>query len=189
MAIYRAQIGWAFDSALPRDVVTINPHFFGDDPQGLANALKANLQANAQLGATQTFTVKIYDAQKPPPSFPLAEADFGTGSHPTSWPREVALCLSYYSNFNRPTYRGRLYLPMPAIGGSLGLRPTPGQMSAALVFAKVFSTALPANTNWVIYSRKRNAADGVNQIWVDDEWDTVRSRGLKGTTRQTAPFP
>ena len=45
MAVYRAQISFPADSALPRDEMSITPHYTGDNPGGLANALKANLVA------------------------------------------------------------------------------------------------------------------------------------------------
>jgi hypothetical protein len=189
MAIYRAQIGFAMDSALPRDVVTINPHYFGDNAQGLADALKANLLANTQVGATSPFTIKVYDAQKAPPSYPLATASSGTGFKTTSIPRELALCLSYYSTNNRPGYRGRLYIPASFCGGTPSLRPSGTQQTNAMSFKNTLAQNLPAQHNWVIYSPKRNQSDGVTDVWVDDEWDIVRSRGLRGMSRITAKVP
>lgn len=189
MAIYRAQIAFQLDSALPRDAVTINPHYFGDNAQGLANALKANLLAHPAVSTIKPFKIKIYDAQKPPPSFPLAEAANGTGFATTSIPREMALCLSYYSSFNRPSYRGRLYIPMALIGGQLNLRPTQAQIDEVLTWGPLLGKQLPAQHNWVIYSRKRNASDGVTAYWCDNEWDVVRSRGLRGDARSTGTIP
>jgi len=29
----------------------------------------------------------------------------------------------------------------------------------------------------------------IEHMWVDDEWDTVRSRGLKASNRRTATVP
>jgi hypothetical protein len=185
--IFKAAISFPMDSALPRDQVSITPHFFGDNAQALADALKANLIANASVGATTPFIVKIYDAQKTPPSYPLATSTNGTGFTTSTLPREIALCLSYYSTWNRPQYRGRLYIPGHFIGGPFPLRPTSTQMGKALAWATIFRTGLPANHNWVLYSPKRGAADGVSNWWVDDEWDIVRSRGLRGTTRQVGP--
>src|SRR3954467_8574990 len=103
MATYRVQIAFQLDTALPRDAVTINPHYSGDNPQALGDALKVNLMANANVGATCPFTVKVYDALKAPPSYPLYTVSNGTGFLASTKPREVALCLSYYSTWNRPT--------------------------------------------------------------------------------------
>jgi hypothetical protein len=189
MSIFRTHISFPFDSAFPRDEITITPHFFGDNAQGLANALKANLIAFSSIG-TIPFKIKVYDAEKAPPSYPLATAE-QVGSPTTSTaPREVALCLSYYSTYNRPSYRGRLYLPHHIIGGgAVGARPTTVQRDTALAFKNVLANGLPASHNWVVYSRKLQKSFGVSNAWVDDEWDTVRSRGLKGTARTLGTVP
>jgi hypothetical protein len=190
MAIYRVQIGFPMDSALPKDVITLNPHYVGDNPQALADMLKANLIANTNVTVTTPFTVKVYDAVKPPPSYPLATAVNGTGFGANNVPRELALCLSYYSTYNQPRLRGRLYIPLRLIGAaSIGLRPSAANITAVLNWGNTLGKGLPANTNLVVFSRKEQKAYGVSNLWVDDEWDVVRSRGLRGTTRQTAVLP
>jgi hypothetical protein len=187
--IFIAKIGFQLDSTLPRDTITINPCYFGDDAQALANALKTNLTAVTEIGATTPFTVKVYNAQKAPPSYPLATASQGTGMIATNFPREVALCLSYYSTFNRPGYRGRVYIPGSFCGGAMGLRPTSTQMAKALAWTNTLGKGLPAGHNMVVYSRKQDQSFGVSNTFVDDEWDTVRSRGLRSTTRQLSSLP
>lgn len=187
--IYRAQISFAVDGVLPADAMTITPHYFGTDAQALADKLKSNLAAFALVGATKPFKIRIYNAQAPPPSYPLAVAE-QTGTPPTSTvPRELALCLSYYSVYNRPRNRGRVYLPMVLVGGVMGARPTTTQISSALSFKDPLTNGLPPSTNMVVYSRRNDQSYGVDNFWVDDEWDVVRSRGRKPTTRQTATFP
>jgi hypothetical protein len=189
MAIYKVAISFPFDSALPRDKITITPHFFGDNPQSLANALKTNLIGFTPVGA-KPFEIKVYDAQKAPPSFPMATAS-QTGTTPNSTvPREICLCLSYYSTYNRPRYRGRLYIPM-ALNGvtTMAARPTQGQMDNTLLWANVFKNGLPAQHNWVVYSKRDDKSYGVTNTWVDDEWDIQRSRGLRGTTRSLGTVP
>jgi hypothetical protein len=184
VAIYRAQIGFVLDSALPRDIVTINPHFSGDDAQGLADRLKANLIANPSVGAVVPFKVKVYDAKKAPPSYPLAVAEQTGNPHTTDKPREVALCLSYYGTWNRPGFRGRLYIPVYMAGGTtLAIRPTSTQQANVGSFASVMTTGMPTGTVWTVYSRKMGTSAPVTNWWVDDEWDTVRSRGMKATSR------
>lgn len=186
--IIRVSMEFPADSALPRDHVSIHPHFSGSDPDALLAALKANLQAWPGVAA-QPFILKAYDAEKPPPSYPIARAE-QTGNPPaSSHPREVALCLSYYSTWNRPRYRGRLYLPSLWTLGTVGVRPSTTQMDAALSFgANVLRKQLPAATNWVVYSPRNAQAYGVTNAWVDDEWDTVRSRGLRSTARQQVTY-
>lgn len=185
MATYRVQIGFQLDSALPKDLVTINPHYNGDNPQALGDALKTNLLAMGPVGPTVPFTIKVYDALKAPPSYPLYTVSNGTGFYSTARPREVALCLSYYSTWNRPTYRGRLYIPGAFITGGMDIRPTGAQIANCLLWKNTIGKGLPSQHNWVVYSPKTGQSNGVSHVWCDDEWDTVRSRGLKGTMRTT----
>ena len=188
MSTFRVHISFPMDTALPRDEMQITPHYGGDNAQALANALKANLIANTQVG-TKPFKIKVYDALKAPPSFPLATAE-QTGTPPiTSAPRELALCLSYYSTYNRPTYRGRLYIPHALIGLATGSRPSSQQRDNCGIWATTLGKNLPATHAWVIYSRKRGTMDGVSNWWVDDEWDVVRKRGLRSTTRTVGTIP
>lgn len=187
--ILLAKIAFQLDSTLPRDAITINPCYFGDDPAALANALKTNLMVVPEVAADTPFVIKVYNAEKAPPSYPLAEASNGTGSKASNVPREVALCLSYYSTYNRPGYRGRVFIPAAFVGGAMSLRPTGTQIGKALAWANTLGKGLPNAHNLVVYSRKLGASFGVSNTWVDDEWDTVRSRGLKPTTRQMGVLP
>lgn len=186
--IFRVAIGFQVDSTLPRDVMQITPHFFGDDPQALADRLKTNLIAHTQV-TTKPFKIKVYNAEQAPPSYPLATAE-QTGAPPSfAYPREVSICLSYYSTYNRPRYRGRIYLPAFLVGGTTGQRPTTTQITNALNFRTVLTNGLPTGHNWVVYSKTNGTSYGVSHAWVDDEWDIQRRRGLRPTTRQEANVP
>lgn len=191
MTIFRAQLGFFLDSALPRDVQLITPHYTGTDAAGLASALKANLLALAGVGATTSFTVNIYNAQGLPPHHPLATQVNSVTPGTSGGPREVCLCLSYYATLNQPRTRGRVYLPNGLINGGaqLGVRPTTTMRSAALAWKGALSTGLPAGTVWVVYSRKNDSTAPVTNVWVNDEWDTVRSRGLRETARTLGTVP
>jgi len=187
MGHYRAQIAFQCDTALPRDALTINPHYNADNAQALADQLKANLLAAASIGATWPFTIKIYDAEKAPPSFPLYTTTNGTGFKVTGTPREVAICLSYDATVNRPRWRGRLYIPFSLIGGSMGVRPTTLQQNNTLSFRTILTSSLPSGAFMEVWSPTERNGHGITNWWVDDEWDIIRSRGLRGTTRVLAP--
>lgn len=190
MAIYRSLISFPLDTGLPRDRMVMTPHFEGNDPAALGAALKANLIANPNIANAFPFTVKIYDAEKAPPSYPLYESTIGTGNPATGNPRELALCLSYYATFNRKRFRGRIYIPLALCGGgAAGLRPTGTQIGKALSFGPTFGKNLPSGHWWTVWSRVDKASRQVNNYWVDDEWDIIRSRGMRGTTRQTGTIP
>lgn len=187
MGHYRAQIAFQLDSAMPRDAITINPHYNADNAQALADQLKANLLAAVDIGPTYPFTIKIYDAEKPPPNYPLYTTSNGTGFKDTAYPREMAICLSYYATVNRPRWRGRLYIPVAIIKPSLGLRPTSGDMSKTLAFRTILTSGLPSGAYMEVWSPTERNGHGITNWWVDDEWDIVRSRGLRGTTRVMHP--
>jgi hypothetical protein len=186
MAHYRAAIAFQCDTDFPRDVVTINPHYSGDNPQALGDSLKAAILAAAGITPGTPFTIKIYDDEKAPPSYPLYTTSNPGTAHVNTIPREVALCLSYYSGFNRPSLRGRLYIPQILFGGTAGLKPTVGQQNAVLALKDVFKAPGTSGHQWVVWSKRNKLASIVTNVWVDDEWDTVRSRGLRPTTRVTA---
>jgi hypothetical protein len=187
----KVTIGFPADTSLPRDVIQINPHYGQvDNPQALADALKTHLIAIGTISATIPFTIKVYDAEKAPPSFPLATATQNGTVPVPSTPREVALCLSYYSTYNRPRFRGRLYIPYMFITGSLGSRPTPTQRDFVLnSWGGALFRNLPPAMNGIVWSKRDAKAYGITNLWVDDEWDTVRSRGGKPTTRSLATIP
>lgn len=187
---FRVTMQFPQDGALARDVVTVNPHFSGDNAAALLDALSSNLSAWSGTAPAQ-WTLKAYDADHAPPSYPIAIKE-KLGTIPgNDRPREIALCLSYFVTFNRPSYRGRLYLPTRWLTGSCGQRPSATQKTEVLSFGQdVLSKNLPTGHKWIVYSSKLKQNMGpVGNIWVDDEWDTVRSRGLRPTSRISATVP
>lgn len=188
MPIWRMNVECAGDSVLPRDAMTITPHFndggVGSDPQGLATDLCIAMAAYYQ--GTRQVEVTAYDAQGTPPVNPAGYAIVNVGAAPVSeHPREVAVCLSFYSEFNRPRLRGRLYLPMVALGfaGGLQVRPSSTVRTKVGALAPILQDLGGLDVDWCVYSRVDDTARAVTDWWVDDEWDTVRSRGLRPTTR------
>jgi len=189
MAVYRAQIAFQANSALPRDAMLITPHYTGSDPAALANGLKTNLIANANVSTLIPFTINVYDAQGAPPHHPLATAtQTGTPKTPII-PSEISLCLSYFATVNQPRKRGRLYLPVCLWESSPPVRPNAAALTRALSFGPTLFKSLPSGTVPVVFSRVTNTTNPITDYWVDDEWDTVRSRGLRATTRQTGTVP
>lgn len=189
--IVRAQIAVWMDSLFPRDAMVINPHFnagqlLSGDWQDFANALVASMATYYSPQANKQVQVKIYDAEGTPPVFPEATAIANQGSAPPSGiPREVAVCLSYYSEQNVPSKRGRLYVPVTAIGQALENRPTGFTRTKILALGDILKNAGGSDVDWVLWSRKNTSAHPVTNFWVDDEYDTVRSRGLRPTMRET----
>jgi hypothetical protein len=188
MPVWRMQVGWQKDTAFPRDRVVITPHFndsgVGTDPDALCSDLAAGLQAITPT--TGELRVTAYDAQGTPPVFPQGDHIVNPGAtQATSQPRELAICLSYFSEQNRARHRGRLFIPLFFFGGSLpALRPPQG-LTAMPALVSLFTGLGGPDVDWVVYSRRDDMARPVTNWWYDDEWDVQRSRGLRGTTRTT----
>jgi hypothetical protein len=188
MPIYRAQCGLAAHSPDARDRFVITPHFndrgISSDPDGLARDLAEGL---AQvLGFSGEIKVAMYDAQGLPPNYPKGEHVFQPGQ---VWAgagmREAALCLSFYSEHNRPRNRGRLYIPAAlTAAGTSGTRPPIGSVQTQFqALVSLFAGLGGADVDWVVYSRRDNQAKKVSNWWCDNEWDVQRSRGLRPTSR------
>lgn len=188
MPLYRAQCTWQVGSEFPRDRIVINPTIndtgLGTDPDGLADDLSFALVNWAAWN--NQITVKLYDLGENEPRFPKGEATRNTGQFSESLqPRELALCLSYYADRNAPRHRGRLYLPLGALttGTAMGARPTAPIMQKAGDLAPVLAGLGGVDVDWVIHSKVDHQTRKIAHWWVDDEWDIVRKRGLRGTTR------
>lgn len=191
MAIYRMQCSWMMDSNQPRDRMVITPHF---ESTGVIGAIDEDALAEDLATALATWAgpigelqVKVYDAQGTPPVFPVGQATRNPLTVGTSgMPREVACCLSFYADSNQPRRRGRLYIPGPVItNGAAPTRPSTANMTKVGGLATHFAALGGTNIDWVVFSRADNDARRVTNWWVDDEWDTIRSRGLRGTARQS----
>jgi hypothetical protein len=188
--IVRAQVAVQMDSLFPRDALVITPHFSnaqlggGADWQDFASDLASSMGTYFAQGNAKQVNVKIYDAQGTVPVLPVGDATVSPGSAPAAGvPREVALCLSYYSGTNTPRKRGRLYVPVCAVGLTAQGRPDTFAMTRIGNLAGLLADAGGADVDWVLFSRLNNAAYSVSNWWVDNEYDTVRSRGLRATDR------
>lgn len=188
MPIWKLQTSIWQDSVLPRDAFVITPHFndqgVGTDAQGLCDDLADAI--DVWLPNVNQINVKAYDAQGASPVYPQGDATRNVGASPASnCPREVALCLSFFSTRNIPSSRGRLYIPCPAMSITTGVRPTLTNRQQVADLAPIFEQLGGVDVDWVVFSRRDNVARPVTDWWVDDEWDTIRSRGLRATTRLT----
>jgi hypothetical protein len=77
-------------------------------------------------------------------------------------------------------------MPVNVIGQSAGyIRPTVGIMNIVKSLAPLLENAGGADVDWSVFSRLDNVARAVTDYYVDDEWDTVRSRGMRPVSRVT----
>lgn len=189
---YRAQCEFQLDTLEPKDVIAINPCFrdqgASSNPDGLATDLLALLNTWQQRGAPG-IRVKLYDLQGTKPVYPAAEkknAAWGGAPVSSNVVREVALCLSFYGTQNVKRHRGRLYIPLTLFGSAPSTYATATMMTKVMSLGPLFAALGGVDVDWIVWSKLDNAARKVEHYWCDDSWDTVRSRGLKSSTRQTA---
>jgi hypothetical protein len=157
---------------------------------------------------TDHMTITGYDfaAGLPRPELGVATFDYGSASS-TQLPEEVALCLSYYTDRNLPSKRGRSYIG-PLNGAAMTgssvppSRPEPTFMSSLVDAGRRMRTLGPPATPptfltntfpgggagtaaWALYSPKLGTFSAVEHGWVDDEWDGQRRRRVEASARVT----
>jgi len=186
MPVWRLQTAWSADSVAAKDHIVITPHFNDQgattDPQNLCEDLANGLEAIHPFAGE--LKVTAYDAQGTKPVYPAAEFVLHKGlTAATLAPRELAVCLSFFSARNQPRRRGRLYIPCFWLGVPTDtLRPaTPLPNMTALV--DLLKGLGGVDVDWSVYSRADSMARAVTDWWYDNEWDVHRSRGLVSTSR------
>lgn len=202
MAVYKFQVSMPVESTLPRDyfVNTFHMEWVGApllqlDLDTMANDV-IDLWNKRYHSTTREVRCNIYDAGGPLPNPPLASKVKAAGSVWTvNQPHEIALCLSFAANRSNPHERGRMYLCPQLDKNTTALplaqsRPDNAHQQWALDFYRVSNESLPdlGGVDWKfgIWSKTQQQFHQAQTAWVDDEWDVVRSRGLKPTSRITA---
>lgn len=190
MAKYLFQVAQAADSILARDQVVNTFHLSdvgtGSDPGQLARDTIDLWQT--LVGAQRQIEVRVYNAEAASGP-PVAVEIENVGQAPASgFPREVALCLSYYGERNLPRTRGRIYLCAALLTNATvnQVRPDNSNRALAMQLGAGLANLGGADVDWVTWSRIDGANEKVQHYWCDDEWDTIRSRGLRATTRNVA---
>jgi hypothetical protein len=191
---YLAQCAFQMDTAFPRDAMVINPCFRDSgatsDPGDLASDLADALAGWWPSGATKELRVKLYDLEGTPPVYPAAEEIRHAGVEPPSsvCPREIAVCLSFYAVHPAPRTRGRVYVPY-ALTTSSDAANTPRVPTATITkvaaLVPIFANLGGVDVDWIVWSRVDQAAHKVTRYFIDNEWDTIRKRGLAADLRTT----
>jgi hypothetical protein len=162
------------------------------------DAIKAFYDACYNNGATRGLAqnnhlVKFYDIDGAAPNYPLYELTFNLAVNPgvSDMPQEVALCISYANitenTVPRARRRGRIYIS--GWSESANTNGRPGQTQREAVANAYADYALEvtdiANFTAGVWSRRDGEVYPIEEVWVDDEWDTQRRRGGRPTTRYT----
>ena len=194
MADVRMLVSWGETTAPPTDRYSNTLYFSVDnsplDPAGyqkLADDLR-DIYAARFFTSGCKIEVRAYDMAdaKPRPERAFSTVT-RTGSITASAP-QVAVCLSYYSGRNLPRNRGRIYTGPYTNTARL----VPATIQDDLIaMGQAFANLGGVNVDWSVWSPTTAAGGGdgsksISDIWVDNSWDIVRSRKLKGTARKTA---
>lgn len=205
MPRYTALVSLQNTSGLPEDWCTNTLHFDdhnltgeGSSPDTLASDLADIYVAQWTLWGSSSFNqvdVRFYDLEDAQPRPIKGQATKPLVGKGSGGPREVALCLSFYSERNLPRKRGRIYCGPFASIVSNGEVPSQTSIMAPLLdMADGFAGLGGIDVDWCVYSPTDAALAGgdvgagmhpVTDAWVDDAWDTVRSRGKKASQRST----
>lgn len=137
---------------------------------------------------------RVYDHNAPLHSPPVYIASHSGSGTNTYGPRQVALCLSFYSGLNIKGQRGRIYIgPWPY--SSLHERPDSTTLTAMMGLAAAIKNPGGADVIHKLfhpasrppYPPRAAFFSNVSNYWANDKWDTIRSRLPKETARQTLP--
>lgn len=141
--------------------------------------------------------VKFYDIATPPPNYPVFERTFNLTATPgaVELPQEVALCISYANllatTVPRRRRRGRIYLSGWTESANDAGRPITANVTSTLNAFTDYVTAFNAlgDLEASIWSRTEATTYPIQEVHVDNEWDTMRSRGGRATARQSWVLP
>lgn len=142
-------------------------------------ALWASEQHN--LAGYDRVQVRIYDMAAIEPR-PIIEEHTATRPYAAPGPREVALCLSFFAERNLPRNRGRLFFGAWS-QNQMTERPATGTRQQVANFAEALSGLGGVNVQWCQHSPTAETFKTVTDYYVDNEWDTMRSRGLRADAR------
>lgn len=170
----------------------------GSDYTAWANAVKGlyddlvdelALNGRAQTG----HSVKIYANDTSVPNYPIYESTWSLADDPgpVDMPQEVALCISYANDsansVPRGRRRGRIYISGWAEATNFQGRPFTDTCADVADAFKSYCDTMNALTDVSVsvWSPTELTAFDIERCWVDNEWDTLRSRGTRATIRET----
>lgn len=140
-----------------------------------------------------TMTALAYDLGDPEPRTPIGDTTFSlTPVASTPFPSDVAICLSYRTDYPsgaiRGRRRGRIYIgPLLSSTGTVvsqqGIRVQSTVVNNILGAAQLLNSTIATTLLWAIYSPTDNLAWPIVEASIDNGFDTRRSRDNAATTR------
>lgn len=152
----------------------------------IGDAIKTALIAGTLPYAQyKTLDVKVYDHANPPHSPPVYVSHNAGAGTVTLGPRQVALCLSYYSGLNVRGQRGRIYIGPFALT-DMHERASSTTLTAVQTLANALKHPGGPDVIHRIHHVATDSFSNVSNYFVNDRWDSMRSRLAKETSRLTA---
>lgn len=188
MPLVRMLVSWGLPAGEVRDRLS-NTLYFNvsgsvDPPnyQSLATDL-CQIYANQSWCGGAKIEVKAYNMAD---NKPRPEKAYATLSPAGTWgenAHQVAVALSYYADRNLPRQRGRIFTgPWTANTKEVSNI----SRNNLIAFAQSLAGLGGLNVDWSVYSPTNNTNTRISNVWVDNSWDVVRSRKVRGTARSTA---
>jgi len=165
--------------------------FFGDTYGG--EVVKSFLSSPA-IDETKCEMRAYYMGDPPDFRVPLISPwDIGPMSTSGPLPSECAVCVSYYSELNKPRRRGRVYigpLGAPAVQSSTTQGPRVSAGFQTVLLAAALELATPdTGPQWAFVAMQDATSDRIlrvpTHLWVDNAFDTQRRRGEQASVRLT----
>ena len=192
---FKTLTGGVFTAPQALDVAEALRKFYFVAAPGAAAPIASNMSI---VNQPQLLTASFYDMTVPPPRVPYAVLPMLPGNNMVATPQaeEAAVALTIQANpvtgQNQRNRRGRIFLgPL----GSNAIVVTDGRVrvtsafrtniTAAAVKLQQDIRAIAVNTDWIVYSPTTGGEHIVESGWVDDAFDTIRSRGPNPTARTT----
>jgi hypothetical protein len=166
-------------------MATVLEAFYGQQNGSATSTVAAYLHRNI-TGAT----LKVYDLGQTPPRYPIVPEQPLSITFPAvgdALPGEVACCLSFKAG-DGPRRKGRIYIgPLSNNAATDVAGPTRPEAAFLTALGESAENVLNTSENvtWMQVSPTDAVASEVAEVWVDDAFDTQRSRGVAPTTRRT----
>lgn len=206
MPIIRAMAIHQGASGLPKDRYINNWHFvsdigvnveeIGETIGGLLDGFYATVDAYIPTSITRE-PYRLYDlADEEPRPVTFVDATAQPASAADRLPYEVAACLSFYGTRNLPSRRGRVFLGPLTVNALSGFSESddpqisPGFRTAVVAAAVAMGGSAVGGIGdeqlaHAVWSPTTNLAIPVLNYWMDNAFDTIRSRGSDATARTT----
>lgn len=215
MAPALLRVNLPFITNLPRDVAvnTFAMDVAGDPGLGLATALvdfynadtggrsasiaswlSPVIDRSSDACSIEFYALNLASGETGPPTG-IQQFTLGPTTADAGLPQECAVCLSYFNN-ETPAVplkrrRGRIWMG-PLVGAVLsnldgGLPSVANQFAEDLAIAarELKSDLNDIGATWSVWSRSDAALYEITDGWVDNEFDTMRSRQVDATFRTT----